>query len=163
MIFRPLNEKGLTLTEVTIVAAIGTLVLLGMGGFYLQSQATWLDGSAQSLTQREVTLVTQAIVDSVRVAHQAQVTASPDATHHDVALAKASAGGLPFYHFWWSATDSLVHGGTSPGAADDHAMMQSPVDKFVVAVNGGMVRVSLRARAATGQFVEFSGSARMRN
>ncbi len=163
MTIRPLNEKGLTLTEVTIVAAIGTLVLLGMGGFYLQSQATWLDGSAQSLTQREVTLVTQAIVDSVRVSHQAVVTVSPDATHHDVALAKANAGGLPFYHFWWSTTDSLVHGGTSPGAPDDHAMMQSPVDRFVVSVEGTMVRVSLRARPTTGQAVEFSGSARMRN
>lgn len=163
MIFRPLNEKGLTLTEVTIVAAIGTLVLLGMGGFYLQSQATWLDGSAQSLTQREVTLVTQAIVDDVRQSHDAQVTASPDATHHDLALYTLVGGGVPFCHYWWSATDSLVHGGTAPGAANDHPMMQSPVEKFVVAKTGTMVRVSLQARAATGQRVEFSGSARMRN
>ena len=34
------DERGLTLTEVMIVAAIGLLVLLGLGGFYLNSQAT---------------------------------------------------------------------------------------------------------------------------
>ena len=43
MRLRPLDERGLTLTEVAIVGVIGVLVLLGLGGFYLNSQATWLD------------------------------------------------------------------------------------------------------------------------
>lgn len=162
MRLRPLDERGLTLTEVTIVAAIGTVVLLGMGGFYLQSQATWIDASAQSITQREVTLVTQVIVDSVRTSASAVVTNSPDPTHHQLDLAKHGSV-LPFYRFWWSASDSLVHCGTAPGASDDHAMMSSPVEQFVVSLNGSLVRVSLRARAETGQRIEFSGTARMRN
>lgn len=162
MNFRPLDERGLTLTEVTIVAAIGTVVLLGMGGFYLQSQATWIDASAQSLTQREVTLVTQTIVDSVRTAATAAISNSPDATHHQLDLAK-NGSMLSFYRFWWSASDSLVHCGTAPGASDDHAMMSSPVEQFVVTRSGAMVRVSLRARAETGQRIEYSGTARMRN
>lgn len=162
MRLRPLDERGLTLTEVTIVAAIGTLVLLGMGGFYLQSQATWIDASAQSMTQREVTLVTQAIVDSVRTSHAAVVSLSPDATHHQLDLAK-NGSLLPFYRFWWSTSDSLVHCGTAPGASDDHAMLSSPVEKFVVTVDGTMVRVALQARAETGQRIEYTGSARMRN
>ncbi|MFN8586242.1 MAG: hypothetical protein U0704_00435 [Candidatus Eisenbacteria bacterium] len=162
MRLRPLDERGLTLTEVTIVAAIGTLVLLGMGGFYLQSQATWIDASGQALTQREVTLVTQAIVDSTRLSHAANVVPSPDATHHQLELAKDGTS-PPFYRFWWNSSDSLVHAGSAPGAPDDHAMMSSPVEQFVITASSQMVRVSLRARAATGQRVEFTGSARMRN
>lgn len=161
MNFRPLDERGLTLTELTIVAAIGTLVLLAMGGFYLTSQATWLDASAQSITQREVTMVTQAIVDSVRVSHTATVTPSPDATHWQLGLARYNSAVA--YNFWWSATDSLVHAGSAPGAADDHPMIRSPVHRFVVAQAGPMIRVQLQARAPTGKLIEFSGSARMRN
>ena len=114
------------------------------------------------MTQREVTLVTQAIVDSVRTSHAAVVSLSPDATHHQLDLAK-SGSLLPFYRFWWSTSDSLVHCGTAPGASDDHAMLSSPVEKFVVAVDGTMVRVVLQARAETGQRIEYTGSARMRN
>lgn len=162
MRFHPLDERGLTLTEVTIVAVIGMLVLMAMGGFYLNSQATWLDASAQSITQREVTMVTQAIVDSVRTAHAATVTWSPNVDHWNLTLAKQ--GSLtPFYTFYWNESDSLVHGATTPGASDDHAMMQSIAELFTVSQNGSMVRVSLRARATTGQRVQFGGSARMRN
>ena len=162
MRLRPLDERGLTLTEVTIVAAIGTIVLLGMGGFYLNSQATWLDASAQSITQREITMVTQAIVDSVRTSGEVVGSNNPDVEHGMLTLRKTT-GGTAFYYYWWDATDSLVHGGTSPGAPDDHAMMQSVVERFAVSTVGTMVRVDLRARSTAGQRVQFGGSARWRN
>lgn len=161
MRLRALDERGLTLTEVTIVAAIGMLVLMTMGGFYLTSQATWLDASAQAITQREVTMVTQAIVDSVRVAAAVTVNQSPDTTHWQLGLARK--GNLTHYYFWWDENDSLLHAGSSPGASDDHAMIRSPVERFIVEQDGNMIRVRLQARASTGKRVEFSGTARMRN
>lgn len=151
--FRHMNERGLTLTEVMVVAAIGVLVLLALGGFYVQSQSTWLDASAQSITQREVTLVNQAISDSVRSASRAIVTLTPDADHCELALIRFGQV-TPSWYFWWDSSDSLVHCGTDLAAGDKGPMAQSKVERFAISAGNSMVTVSTRARAATGQTVE---------
>ena len=53
----PLSERGLTLTELTIVGVLACLVMLGLVGFYMSSQGVWMDASAQAITQREATSV----------------------------------------------------------------------------------------------------------
>lgn len=166
MTIRPLNERGLTLTEITIVAAIGLLVLLGLGGFYLNSQATWIDASSQSITQREATLVIHAIADSARASGGASALAVPDAEHGQLHLFRMDeATGMlettAFWTFWWSSSDSLVYNGPSPG--NGGALVSSKADRFRVIVDGNLVQVALRMRSATGQMVEVSTSALMRN
>ncbi|MCC6348247.1 MAG: hypothetical protein IT347_01480 [Candidatus Eisenbacteria bacterium] len=168
MKLRPLDERGLTLTEVTIVAAIGVLVLLGLGGFYLNSQSTWLDASSQSITQREGTLITQAIADSVRESGGASAPAVPDAEHAQVHLfrfnqASGTLETTAFWCFWWDPADSLVHQGPDPATDDRGPLSTSRVERFRVVADNSLVQVALRLRSATGEPVEVSTSAMMRN
>jgi len=163
MTLRPLDERGLTLTEVTIVAAIGLLVLLGLGGFYLNSQSTWLDASSQSITQREATLVTQAIADTALVSARAIATPVPDAEHGQVAFYRHDDLVTPSWCFWWDPTDSLVHQGPDPANDDRGALLASKVERFRITADASMVQVAIRVRAGTGQRVEIATSSVMRN
>lgn len=168
MTHRPLDERGLTLTEVTIVAAIGLLVLLGLGGFYLNSQSTWLDASSQSITQREATLIAQAIADSSRASGGASAIAVPDADHGQLHLfrfdpATGTLETTAFWCFWWSPSDSLIHHGPDPASGDRGALGSSKVERFRVDVSASLAQVALRVRSATGQAVEVSTSALLRN
>lgn len=160
---RTLDERGLTLTEVMIVATIGLLVLLGLGGFYLNSQSTWLDASSQSITQREATLVSEAIADSVRVGARAIATPVPDADHGQLALYRFEDLTTPCGCFWWSPEDSLVYFGPDPASSLRRPLLASKVERFRVEADAAIVRVSLRVRAATGQRVEVETSTLMRN
>ena len=156
-------ERGLTLTEVTIVAAIGLLVLMGLGGFYLNSQATWLDASSKTITQREATLVTEAISENARLGAKATVIPLPDLDHGQIALYRL-ADPTPYWYYWWDAADSLIHQGPNPATDDRGAMHASKAERFRVVVNdSALVEVELRLRAATGQRVTVSTSAVMRN
>jgi len=159
------NERGLTLTEVMIVAVIGVLVLIAMGGFYLQSQGTWLDGSSQAITQRELTFVLETIGDSTRAASRAVVSFSPDSAHCQLALCPPDStnSAPPSWYVWWNAADSLLHSGTNPVNGDAGPLLQSKVERFAVSADARTVSVSLRAHAATGQEVENTMSAAMLN
>lgn len=163
MKLRPLDERGLTLTEVTIVAAIGLLVLLGLGGFYLNSQATWLDASSQSITQREATLIAHAVADRARGSAAAIVTPVPDADRAQVAFFRHGAPATAEWCYWWDPSDSLVHHGPDPANDDRGALGSSKVERFRVEADAAQVRVTLRLRSATGQPVELGTSAYMRN
>ncbi len=160
MRLRPLDERGLTLTEVAIVGVIGVLVLLGLGGFYLNSQATWLDASSQSVTQREATLVLEAIADSVRTGASAIATPLPDADHGQLELYRVD--GTSSWGFWWDPTDSLVHNGPDP-ADDRGALLESPVERFRVEYSHPLVRVSLLLRSPTGSRIEMATTTLLRN
>jgi len=163
MIARPSSERGLTLTEVTIVAAIGLLVLLGLGGFYLNSQATWLDASSKTITQREATMVAEAIADSVRCAASATAIPIPDVEHGQVALFRRGDV-TPYWYYWWDGADSLIHQGTNPATGDLGAMHASKAERFRVVLNdSALVEVALRLRSATGQPVEQITSSMLRN
>lgn len=158
------DERGLTLTEVTIVAAIGLLVLLGLGGFYLNSQATWLDASSKTITQREATLIAEAIADRARTSSRARINLVPDAEHGQLELYAPGNNLSPAWMFWFDPTDSLIHQGTNPANDDRGAMNSSKVMRFRVASSdSALAELTLRLRAATGQQVEISTSIMLRN
>lgn len=163
MTLRPLDERGLTLTEVTIVAAIGLLVLLGLGGFYLNSQSTWLDASSQSITQREATLITGVVAGRAQGSAAAIVSPVPDAEHGQVTFYRHGSPPAADWCYWWDPTDSLVHHGPDPVNDDRGALGSSKVERFRVEADSAMVRVAVRLRSATGQRIEVSTSAMMRN
>lgn len=163
MTVRPMDERGLTLTEVTIVAAIGLLVLLGLGGFYLNSQSTWLDASSQSITQREATLIAQAVAERAQGSGRAIASPVPDSQHEQVAFYPYGTSPTADWCFWWDPADSLIHHGPDPANDDRGALGSSKAERFVVTADAALVRVTLRLRSATGQRVEVSTSAFMRN
>ena len=77
-------ERGITLTELTIVMALAALVTVGLMTFYLNSQGVWLDGSSQALTQRDATLVLERITRQTRLAKIAYVADDPDSLHQSL-------------------------------------------------------------------------------
>ena len=157
------DERGLSLTEVTIVMILGTLIMAGIVGFYLSSQGVWLDASTQAITQREATLVTAAMSDSIRKSGKAVVSASPDLLHQQLALFRLRTDTVPFYNFWWNSADSLVYSGTSVGGPGSGPIIVSHAERFQSIATNAAVRVDLRLRTAGGEFVEAGVLAVLKN
>jgi len=154
------DERGLTLTELAVVMILGTMIMAGLVGFYLSSQGLWLDASTQAITQREASLVATAVRDSLRKSGKASETASPDSLHEQLSLYRLESDAVPYYCFWWSSSDSLIHSGTHVGAPDAGPMIVSSAERFQVQVRQDAAghtlgaRVSLRLRTAAGNVVE---------
>lgn len=144
------TERGLTLTEVVVVGVLAALVMLALTGFYVNSQGTWIDASSQAVTQRELSLVLQAIADSVHVASSANVN---PATHTLILL---DSGGNEFCRFWLGSSDSLIHLGQ--GASIDHGPIGgSTVTRFDLEATISCVKVlGLEMKTATGRRVSMS-------
>lgn len=156
-------ERGITLTEVAVTMIIGTMIMAGLVGFYMSSQGMWLDASTQAISQREATLVVETLRDSVRMSGKALVTASPDSVHQQLALYRTPASVTPYYYFYWSASDSLIYSGTSVGGAGAGPMIVSKAERFQLDATSDAVQVDLRLRSASGQTVEYTSFAVMRN
>jgi Tfp pilus assembly protein PilW len=148
------GDAGLTLTEVTVVMIIGTMIMAGLVGFYLASQGLWLDASTQAITQREASLVASAIRDSVRSAGGARAFWVPDSLHQQLALYRKADDPVPSYYFWWDASDSLIHAGTSIGGPSSGPIVSSHAERFQVTSGPQAVRVDLRLRSAAGSTVD---------
>ena len=146
------GARGITLTEISIVFVLASLVMTGLLAFYLNSQAVWVDGSAQAITQREATLLLNTISARARASAGALVSASPDSLHAQIALwAGASAPPESTYFYWWSAADSLVHEGYRNLNEDRGPILQSKVEIFAVHRDSLLLTVdSLRVRSSSG-------------
>jgi len=148
------NERGLTLVELTVVSAMAAVVLLGLTGFYLSSQFTWVDGSSKAITQREGTFLLETIRDSTHTAFSYDV----DNVAHQLSLFKHEET-TAFYVFRWDAdTDSMLRAGP-PGA--EAVILQSRVRRFEFRpqTNPGLVELdALELVSATGETAFFSSS-----
>jgi len=156
-------ERGLTLTEVTVVMILGTLIMAGLVGFYLSSQGLWLDGSTQAITQREASLVASAIRDSVRKYGAAEVLSVPDSLHQQLGLKKNKNDVTPYYYFWWDPTDSLVHAGASVGGPGSGPIGLSRATRLQFSASERAVRMDLRLVSAQGSRVDMSAFAVFKN
>jgi hypothetical protein len=149
---RALNERGLTLTELTIVVVLASVVMLGFTGFYLSSQFTWIDGSAKVMSQREGTFLLETIRDSVHTAYR--YDADPFA--HQLSLYKIGELNDAFYVFQWdpSTPDSAMKAGPPGG---ETKIIESRVRRFDLAfIDSSVVELSaLEVVSATGQTTVF--------
>lgn len=140
--------------ELTVVSALAVVVLLGLTGFYLSSQFTWVDGSTKAITQREGTLLLETIRDSVHTAYS-YVT---DPWSHQLSLFKQGETEA-FYVFRWDAAgDSLMYAGP-PGA--ESVMLQSKLRRFEFgpAIDPSLVELTaVELVSAAGQPTTFSAS-----
>jgi hypothetical protein len=146
-----LNERGLTLTELTVVTVLASVVMLGFTGFYLSSQFAWLDGSAKAMAQREGTFLLETIRDSVHTAYW--YDADPFA--HQLSLYKIGESNA-FYVFQWdpSTSDSAMKAGPPGG---ENKILESRVRRFDLAfIDSSVVELSaLEVVSATGQTTVF--------
>jgi hypothetical protein len=65
------------------------------------------------------------------------------------------AHGTPWYAFWWSPADSLIHGGLGPGPGDAGPLSRVRVNKIQMQSIGDTLIVLnlLEARSASGQLM----------
>jgi Tfp pilus assembly protein PilW len=144
--------------ELTVVTALAGIVLLGIVGFYLNSQATWMEGSAQAVTQRETTVLMEKMTRDIHRAGDAQLLVSPPGLQ----LFDAPSG-TEIVRYWFEPTDSLIHEGH--GALDHGEVVGSRAERFDITIeNGRLVRVtSLVLRSAEGDRVATSFTALLYN
>jgi prepilin-type N-terminal cleavage/methylation domain-containing protein len=139
---RPRPERGMTLVEITVVLALAAVVMTGLVGFYVSSQAIWMDGASQALTQRDATLLVTAITDSIRTARRAVVSSFPDSLHQTLTLYSDEGATAAFRCFYWR--DSLVCMGGNQPAAGDRAVVSSRVGRFQLStVDSRLVLIDL--------------------
>jgi hypothetical protein len=156
------SERGLTLTEVAIVGVLATIVMLGLVGFYMNSQGTWMDASAQAVTQREATTLIESISSKVHAASSART----DPITHQLELFDVNDNTNPAYVFWWKAVgdsaDSLIHEG--PSLADDRGPpVRSTCEQFQCTSNTSTVDVDLILRSAQGDPIRITTRMVMQN
>lgn len=159
----PLSERGLTLTELVIVGILASLVMLGLVGFYMNSQGTWMDASAQAITQREATTLIESITTKVHEADSAGVVAQNTQLELYGPADEITAVRPLLHVFWWDRSgDSLVHGGPSV-PLDEGPSASSVCEQFLCASNDSLVDVNVVLRSAQGSKVELSTRAAFLN
>ena len=126
------SERGLTLTEVTLVTALAGIVMVGLISFYLNSQGLWLDSSSQALTQRDATLILETFAAHTRAAKSSDW--NPD--YHTLTLSYDQG---PDYKFTWRTDlDSMLYAG-SDGAGSRIGL--SMVSRFEVSTSPALVNL----------------------
>lgn len=134
------GPSGVTLVELMVVIALASVVALGLLGFYLNSQATWIDASTKVLAQRDATLLASTIASRAHAA--ASIDTDPTAPEPTLILRDRND---EFYRFWLESSDGLVHQAQKP-SLDDGAVVSTKVDSFVVSVNADTTIVHLRLK-----------------
>jgi hypothetical protein len=141
-----------------VVMVIAGVVTLGLVGFYLSSQATWMDASSQALAQRDATALVEAIATRARGATSAAINFSAP----DSILTFYGADDTVYpYSFWLKSSDSLVHSGLGEGAVDEGPVVPSRVERFSVALDGTLPLVHLgllQMRSETGERVQMESA-----
>ncbi len=156
----PRSERGLTLTEVTIVGTLALIVMSAIVGFYMNSQAVWIDASTKSITQREATAVLELLSQRVHESERASVTQiGGDSLVCRLDL-YAPGSVTPSRSFWWSPTDSLVYAQDVAGGGTAFTVAGSVVEKFqfvpCVSCESLVELKALQLRSAQGHRVEVS-------
>ena len=159
------DERGITLTELTVVMVLAAVVTVGLVTFYLNSQTLWVDGSTQALAQRDATALAELIAARARTCSSADKFDSPDPLHQGLILRDPWGGET---RFRWNSGDSLIHEDTLDVATgtlvDKGPPVQSKVLRFVVDRDFSLVYVRmLEVRSTSGTPVQLSTTAALYN
>ena len=119
------DQRGLTLTELTLVGILATMVMLALTTFYFNSQNMWIDGSTQALAQRDATLLVNQLRRNIHEARQALVDSTSDPEHDHLTLEYAAASTVEYR---WDIGDRKVH--LLVGSIDKGPVIDTPVARF---------------------------------
>jgi len=147
------GQRGVTLTELTIIGVLATVVMLALTGFYLNSQRMWMDTSTKAMAQRDATLIVETLRRRVHEANECAV-GTEDAIHNSLTLSYKSD---PTLLFFWDSADSLIH--IEQNGDDLGAVGQTRVLRFELSKDGlnHMVDLTLlEQRTATGDTVRIA-------
>ena len=151
-------ERGVTLVEVTIVMVMASLVMVGLVGFYLNSQNTWLLASSQAITQREGTMALERMTQSIRESGRAIVTPSAG----QVLLQLMDKDNNELSRYWWSASDSLLR--WRDAGVDRGPLISSRIAMFAVSEDDSLVSITrLDLVDPNGDIIQLSSAAALYN
>jgi hypothetical protein len=123
----------------------------------------WIDASAQSMAQRDGTLLVEEISRRVREAKSATVFSEPDDLHQKLFLFDENFGPAACW-FFWSPQDSLIHLNETDGVTGPNPIVSSKVERFEVVRDSHFVYITrLRMSVMHGHPVEVSSTIRMYN
>ena len=74
-----MNERGFTLVELLVAIAVGVVVLLGIGGFFLSTLRFSAQSSSQTFLQRQGTIIIDEMARQIRFANGV-LCKNPDAS-----------------------------------------------------------------------------------
>ena len=97
------NEQAFTLIELLITSAIGVVMFLGIGSFYLSTLRIYEQGNAQTALQRQATLALEEMTRQIRPARALFLN-----TCNGVANALTVRNANGDYCFYQSAENQLV-------------------------------------------------------
>lgn len=149
------GPRGFTLLEVLVVVVLSSILTLGLVGFYLNSQAMWMDASTQVLAQRDATALLDLIRSRSQAAAHATVLPTADSLNHVLILLDSSNSVLE--RFYWNPADSLVHHDIEGGSSGP--VVPTIVERFHIARSGVIPLFdvdTLRMRSTSGQRVQMS-------
>jgi len=102
-----LNERGFTLIELLVATAVGAIVLLGIGGFYVATVRFAEQSHSQTFLQRQGTMIIDEVARQVQWANG--LTQNPSAPNNcpaDPSLRVVQPGVVGSYCFY-SSDDAL--------------------------------------------------------
>jgi prepilin-type N-terminal cleavage/methylation domain-containing protein len=155
-------QRGFTLAEVMAVMVIAAVISFGLVGFYLNSQATWVDASSQAMAQRDATLIVETIANRCRPWARAEVQVASGLNDRLIVRDDTNAEQERFY---WDPADSLVHHSVN-GAATGPEVVDTRVERFSVRIDpsGKLVFIdTLRVMSANGHTVQLSTGFALQN
>lgn len=157
----PSSDRGLTLPEIMVVVVLAGIVTLGIVGFYLTSQATWIEASTQAMVQRDATTLVEGITRETRRAGSAIVSPIPPDNSSLTLYDRNFATEL--MQFTWDPVDSLVK--VVVAGVDMGPAVSSTVEHFQAVLDDTfpLVHLDIRLRGPTGDVVKIATAIRMYN
>lgn len=157
------SERGLTLPEIMVVVVLAGIVTLGLVGFYLTSQATWIDASTQAMVQRDATTLIEGITRETRRAGDVIILPVPPDSTNSILVLYDRGFVTEQRRFSWDAVDSLVKVGL--GVVDEGPVVSSRVDRFHAALDDSLplVHIDIWLRGPTGDVTKMATAIRMYN
>jgi prepilin-type N-terminal cleavage/methylation domain-containing protein len=153
-----MNERGVTLLESLIALVVGSVVLLGVGSFYVATGRSNRQDSAQVFLQRQGVLILEEMARQIRPA-----TSLADNCDGNNSLQVINASGT----FCFSQPDSAHLNEVRPGGGTENLLAGSPVpltvSNFVPTLVGSVVTVSFQLQDNAQNSMAFTTALGQRN
>jgi prepilin-type N-terminal cleavage/methylation domain-containing protein len=153
-----MNERGVTLLELLITLAVGSVVLLGAGSFYIATSNASRQDSAQTFLQRQGVLILEEMARQIRSA----TSVATNCNGANSLQAMNASGTFCFYQPDSTHLNEVLPGGTA-NLLRTGSPVSLTVSNFVPTVSGSVVTVSFQLQDNAHNAMTFTTALGHRN